>query len=481
MTEIVEQQPPGPVQAGDGLKKCIACHEPINQEAVVCFHCQTRQKRNVWMQIEKILKWIGSFAVIATLLGTLVTLYRGLNEVMKLTASASQRNAAIKDMQNSVDTLLLKLNDINSASILMKRILELDPTNKSVRNRQLDLAMVKVRQFMPAWQERDLGPLEALRAELLLGAGQKGQNGAKILAHIAWLNYVLNNYDKMRNLSEQKYFNLPEEKYFEQAKSMDPDEPYLYVLKGSWSMKGDAGEIEIDDYIKAINNAAKYKAENKITDNDISEINRIIWLHLGATRIPDRTKSEALMLANAYREMDWKLSKWRVEKALEYTWQMFRSANESKHIAAKLGLDNMNLTYEWLLEVLQQIRALSPLEKLEDQYARARLAEFKGDWDKALAELKKIRLAARALERRLRDDIGFHTRLRPLYENNQDLLRLLDIRVAWLGLDSSLLEADHFKQLTGSPGEGFLVDTVAADGPAARAGIRPHDVILKRE
>lgn len=272
------------------------------------------------------------------------------------------------------------------------------------------------------------------------------------------------------------------EKYFEQAKSMDPGEPYLYVLKGSWSMKGDAGGIEIDDYIKAINNAAKYKAENKITDDDISEINRIIWLHLGAKRIPDRTKSEALMLANAYREMDWRLSKWRVEKALEYTWQMFRSADESKHIAAKLGLDNMNLTYEWLLEVLQKIRALSPLEKLEDQYARARLAELKGDRDKALAKFKKIRLVARALERRLRDDNGFHTRLRRLqYATNQDLSPFLDMRIAWLGIDSRLLEADEFKQLTGSPGEGFLVDTVAADGPAARAGIRPRDVILKRD
>jgi hypothetical protein len=488
MPETVEQQPPEPIQARDDRKKCIACREPIDQEAVVCFHCQTRQKRDVWHVPKAIVKGIGAVTLIVTILAGVATFWQGVEEIKKLNEARSQRDAAINEMINSTEVLRLDLGDIDGASSLARKTLELDPTHAKARDARLDLAMAKVRQFIPSRGEGDPDPLETLRAELLFGAGLKGQKGTEVLAHIAWVNHDLNNL-----ISSD--LNLPVREYFEQAKSkgMDPDNPYLHVLEGSWHAFECFRERACPDaanavgsYIKAIHSAANYKPENKKDKKDfdkaieeaVDEVKRIIWLHLSLFGI----HRETLMIANAYREEDGELSDREARVALRNIWGTFCSADELEGTVAKLGLDKLELTYKWLLGKLPQTRDLSPVKELADDYAEAKLAELKGDRDKALTELRRLRLVAHALARKAQEESGDFELRRSLAGAIQaDLLRLFDMRVAWLGLDWYRLEAHEFEQVTGSAGEGFVVRDVDADGPAARAGIRRGDIIIKRD
>jgi hypothetical protein len=49
----------------------------------------------------------------------------------------------------------------------------------------------------------------------------------------------------------------------------------------------------------------------------------------------------------------------------------------------------------------------------------------------------------------------------------------------WIGLEANPLSAEQRKELKVEDGQGLLIEQIAPDGPAAKAGLKSHDVLLK--
>ncbi|RDH92009.1 MAG: hypothetical protein DIZ77_07820 [endosymbiont of Seepiophila jonesi] len=208
-------------------KLCIACKEPIHENASLCPHCGTPQHQSKWHYFTLSLKWIGGFTAI-----------------LSLVIVANQTQELLGQWQNTQETvnerverakLQWEIGDFTGAFQQLKQALELDPSSSEARKFEVELAMEQLRRIMAA--DERYKPLEQfdtikdnqLGLVLYRGAvSASDKERATILAHLGWL-------DILRHRSGIEGLNI--DLHFSKALELDPNNLYANVMWGSWIPK----------------------------------------------------------------------------------------------------------------------------------------------------------------------------------------------------------------------------------------------------
>ena len=120
-------------------KLCLACQEPIHDNAVICPHCRSSQSPNKWRTIGLILKWIaGITAVISLLLNTWQ-----LNNIISVTRERSKSVAQLRHAAERQE----EAGDFKRALQLLEEALKLEPGSWRTRAKQVSLAMAILREY----------------------------------------------------------------------------------------------------------------------------------------------------------------------------------------------------------------------------------------------------------------------------------------------------------------------------------------------
>lgn len=203
---------------------CVACKEPINENASLCHHCGTRQHQSKWHYIAVSLKWIGSFTAILSLVIVANKTQELLDQWKNTQATVSERVEGAK--------LQREIGDFSGAFQQLKQALELDPSSREARKFEVQLAMEQLRRIR-AVDERH-NPLEQYQSikdnqlGLVLYRGAVSatdEERATIMAHLGWL-------DILRHRSGVEGLNI--DLHFSKALEFDPDNFYANVMWGAW-------------------------------------------------------------------------------------------------------------------------------------------------------------------------------------------------------------------------------------------------------
>src|SRR5215469_12583128 len=123
-------------------KLCIACKEPIPIDAVVCFHCRTRQVAEPEAkepESKRILAWIG----VATAVIGLITGLSGLMGPLKgWWKTGRQSHALLVSAQRQEE-----LGEYSAALDTLAEILKAKPSDAQALDTQLDVAMAWIEEI----------------------------------------------------------------------------------------------------------------------------------------------------------------------------------------------------------------------------------------------------------------------------------------------------------------------------------------------
>ncbi len=228
--------------------RCIACYQPIPANAKACSRCGSPQRASAWNKVAGVLKWVGGFATVVSLVAGTLQLSSIVNDLDTKKRTVSRYVAAAKTQFDSGDRA--------NAQLLLKKASELDPYGDSVRQLQVDFLLDEIGHFyFSDWEKDylyrlDIGPDQtgardarwlreangktALRTrmadsnanELLAveAAISNGERKAAILAHIAWLDLLINGERSAAAIDG----------LFAQATAADPDNPFASVMNSAW-------------------------------------------------------------------------------------------------------------------------------------------------------------------------------------------------------------------------------------------------------
>lgn len=205
-------------------KLCIACKEPIHENASLCPHCATPQHQSKWHYFTLSLKWIGGFTAILSLVIV-------ANQTQDLLGQWKNTQETVNERVEGAK-LQREIGDLNGAFQQLKQALELDPSSSEARKFEVELAMEQLRRVMvidvrhshrdqyQSIQENQLGLV------LYRGAvSAADEERATIMAHLGWLDIL-----RHRNGIEGLNIDL----HFSKALKLDPNNLYANVMWGSW-------------------------------------------------------------------------------------------------------------------------------------------------------------------------------------------------------------------------------------------------------
>ncbi|QYZ66229.1 MAG: hypothetical protein OI74_14875 [Gammaproteobacteria bacterium (ex Lamellibrachia satsuma)] len=205
-------------------KPCVACREPIHQDAALCPHCGTPQHQSKWHYFTLSLKWIGGFTAILSLVIV-------ANQTQELLGQWQNTQAAVSERVEGAK-LQREIGDFNGAFQQLKQALKLDPSSSEARKFEVELAMEQLRIIMVVDQRfRHLeqpDPIKDNQLGLVLYRGAvsgSDKERATIMAHLGWL-------DILRHRSGVEGLNI--DLHFRKALELDPNNLYANVMWGSW-------------------------------------------------------------------------------------------------------------------------------------------------------------------------------------------------------------------------------------------------------
>src|SRR5215468_8955370 len=208
-------------------KLCIACKEPIPIDAVVCFHCRTRQVPEPEAkepESKRILAWIG---VVTAVIGLITGLSGLVGPLKGWWKTGRQSHAMLATAQRQSE-----LGEYSAAMDTLAEILKAKPSDKQALHTQLDVAMAWIENMRTPRHDLDaVAPQARLIFDRLtpvleggLGAA-KDYRAADVVAHLGWLNLL-----KWRITGQAGII----ESHLREALQMEPENVFANAMFGEW-------------------------------------------------------------------------------------------------------------------------------------------------------------------------------------------------------------------------------------------------------
>jgi hypothetical protein len=158
--EAMKEMHVGPIP--DGAKRCVACAEPINQDAGKCIHCQSAQGG--------VSRYVGFSSTVLSLLVALVSVTTAMVPVIKdaLTPKDSSLQATFQSTVGTAPTILISNQGIRSGSV---NSVSLKVVNGGGDN--ADVALGLLSSSITAETNKDLPLLVNPTQSMLLVLGRK--------------------------------------------------------------------------------------------------------------------------------------------------------------------------------------------------------------------------------------------------------------------------------------------------------------------
>ena len=227
--------------------RCKACRESIRADARICHHCGTSQKGRFWGGLGEVLKWLGGFAAVLSLVAGAIQLNSLHDDWQKKQRAVVNYLAAAKHQFRS--------GDYENAQLLLQEAFRFNPASSEVRDFQIDFLMKELRMYYftsrqndnchalnitqddTGYPDYDWGYrkerdkireyLKAIRARELMALGvatSTGKRKADILAHMAWMDLLIHGPRNSTEIDE----------LFDEALQSDPANPYGRIMLCAW-------------------------------------------------------------------------------------------------------------------------------------------------------------------------------------------------------------------------------------------------------
>lgn len=200
-------------------KQCVACREKIMEGALVCPKCRSPQQPQRWGTFFSVLKWIGGFTAI-------ISLIIGVKQISGIVQEWQERDEAVNHIVTA-SRMLMDMKDYQAAWKIANKATAIAPSSRKAFNQQVDVALVWVRNIWVQKGEKTYSEIiDPLILTLSQGAGDENpKRSAEVLAHIGWAN-LWRLRDKKAEYEVDGYFRL--------ALERNPDDTYANLFNGYW-------------------------------------------------------------------------------------------------------------------------------------------------------------------------------------------------------------------------------------------------------
>ena len=356
-------------------KLCIACKEPIPIDAVVCFHCRTRQAPEPEAkepESKRILAWIG---VVTTLIGLITGLSGLVGPLKGWWKTGRQSHVMLATAQRQEE-----LGEYSAALDTLGEILKAKPSDSQALHTQLDVAMAWIEQIrIPRHGLDEVAPQARAifdRLTPILEGGlstAKGYRAADVVAHLGWLNFLKWNITRQSGIMES---------HFREALRMDPDNVYANAMLGEWLLLPTASLRE-----------AKTHFETALKSGKAKSFVRGCQLEGMIYNEEPGVRAELIRVANEMRKDNDPISDSDKGRIHSYFSTTVGTDAELREVVSAAPPDEVWATYEWVSPPLSEA---SDFDKMERRFIQANIDEVSGKPQEALQ-------IYRSLQRELKD------------------------------------------------------------------------------
>ena len=250
------------VSLPNGLIQCKRCRESIKDDAIICHHCSSMQRIDLWKIVYSTTKWIG-------ILTAFTTLIIGIVQINRIIQSWQEKKQAISELVEAAK-IQEKADDYNNAWYLIREARNIDFASKEAREYEIILAKNSIKKacfnlnlMFPHLPEYiDL----ALKA-LYRGAASKNQKDvADTIAHIGWANF-LRNVNIAKERMERRAQVYEHTQNFRDAIKLDAHNCFAHVGLGytilSWSIDWEEPQKKFDEAMEHLSIALKHCHERE--------------------------------------------------------------------------------------------------------------------------------------------------------------------------------------------------------------------------
>ena len=203
-------------------KQCTACREMILKGALVCPKCRSPQEPQRWGTFFSVLKWIGGFTAI-------ISLIIGVKQISGIVQEWQERDEAVNQIVTA-SRMLVDMKDYRAAWEIVQKATTIAPSSQKAFDQQVDVAMAWLRDL---WVQKGAKTYSEIIDPLILtlsqGAGDKNpRRSAEVLAHIGWANY-------WREKDRKAEYEI--DGYFVRALELNSDDAYANLFRGYWLLQ----------------------------------------------------------------------------------------------------------------------------------------------------------------------------------------------------------------------------------------------------
>jgi len=363
------EQPLPPTQ-----KLCIACKEPIPADAVVCFHCQTRQVPEKEPSSKKVLGWIG---VVTAVIGLITGLSGVVGPLKGWWSAGRQARTMLAAGQKQAE-----LGEYDAAFTTYSDLLKDDPGNIAAVHARLDVAMLWLENFRVMGQNDDevtqkaralLQRLTPVLESAL--SGSKEYRAADVVAHLGWLNWLKVNLT---------YEDENVEDNFRRAIQMEPANVYGNAMMGEWLVQNHGSLEEAKkDFAVAL---ATGKARPFVRE---CQLGAMIYNETSGVR------PELVRVVNDMRKQGEPIADGRRGRVRSLFDPGMGTDEELHEVLTAVPPDEEWETLQWLDRPLGQ---WTPFTALQRQFIQASLWEIAGKRDDALKLFRQLQQDSKALD-----------------------------------------------------------------------------------
>ncbi|VEN72811.1 conserved hypothetical protein [Candidatus Desulfarcum epimagneticum] len=372
-------------QRGGAGKECVACREEIRGAAVICRHCGSSQKNDIWEKTATALKWLGGVVTVISLLAGMVTLmgyYRDWRE----------RRDAVAELLYAADWLA-RTRNYSRAWQMNEKALGLVPGSAEAFDGRLRLAKLWLRDFRVNKKDAD-GVLNDVTDVLFRGLRGAGKNeSAEILAHIGWAQAT-----RVKNYMPTV---IDVDAVFEEALRANPENVYANAMLGHWILMRLGASVKNIDSARSKFAIAVKNPDKRAFAREL-QFSGLIRHSQGRDDEVERAALGALLQESfsMMKNSEPKPAESFRRKILDAYGTMGRAEHVEAAVALMPPADHL-AAHAWLMDGLDYSR---PRALAQAKYLRARLTEELGEKEKALGlyqSLLKESKAAKELNGRV--------------------------------------------------------------------------------
>ena len=190
--------------------------------ALVCPKCRSPQQPQRWGTFFSVLKWIGGFTAI-------ISLIIGVKQISGIVQEWQERDESVNQIVTA-SRMLMDMKDYRAAWEIVQKATTIAPSSQKAFDQQVDVAMAWLRDLWVQKGEKSYSEIiDPLILTLSQGAGDENpKRSAEVLAHIGWANY-------WRDKDKKAHYEI--DGYFTRALEYNPDDTYANLFRGFWLLQ----------------------------------------------------------------------------------------------------------------------------------------------------------------------------------------------------------------------------------------------------